>query len=568
MSQNAFDIRRSINGDTVIGFTSVKQMKTKGWMDASKVAAYLMDDDDKTHRKHLGLINLFATTHNRSVPMMRDLFKNAAVLNVEPGQSITYDLPVNRTEVHCYTAEDTSTKYDYPGIDETIFELVLSQEFTKGDILTYDPQYGEQLMVSNDHEVQQVGENFRHFVLYSTNDKTKWFPNDKLKPGIKYFKLRNVIGEFDTDYSGIDLLRNPTGTITNEFLLGDPMGVETAYTSKAAAMRNMGMKTFANDMTARAQDQLKAFGGENKEMFFIAKPDAQGNINKNNMMIGNTLEYLALAELQLMEAHSLMFTKAATFRTGAGTKMVNEGVWHQIRRGKLIKYAKPGGITLDHLREAAQYIFRNSNIPPLQRRIKFKVGWMAHQNVMQLFREEAIQQLTGIPGQMIGTDAQIKPLFSGTLDNLHMNAVQITSVQIPNLGTVEVEYDESMDYQPLADRFSQGFFGAGGFAHTSHSMVIYDASAPEYSNVEDKVKGAKLVEDGSKTSNIYYVKPEGPNVVYGYEQGRMANKDQTSNVQSSLKYRGRTFWATAHSAALVLDTTRYVVIELQDRAAR
>lgn len=568
MSQNAFDIRKSINSDTVIGFTSVKQMKTKGWMDASKVSTYLMDDDDQTHRKHLGLVDLFATTHNRSVPMMRDMFKNAAVLNVEPGQSITYDLAVNRSEVHCYTTEDTSTKYAYPGIDETIFELVLSQEFTKGDILTFDPQYGEQVMVHNDYEVQQVGENFRHFVTFATNDKTKWFPNDKLKPGIKYFKLRNVIGEMDTHYSGIDLLRNPTGTITNEFILGDPMGVETAYTAKAGQMRNMGMKTFANDMTARAQEQLKAFGGEDKEMFFIAKPNAQGNISKDNMRIGTTLEYLALAELQLMEAHSLMFSKAATFRTNAGTKMVNEGLWHQMRRGKLIKYAKPGGITMDHLRQAAWYVFGNSSIPPMQRKLKFKVGWMAHQNIMQLFREEAVQQLTGIPSAMVGSDAQIKPLFTGQLDNLHMNAVVITSVQIPNLGTVEVEYDESMDYQPLADKYSQGFFGAGGFAHTSHSMVIYDASSPEYSNVEDKVKGAKLVSGGSKTSNIYYVKPEGPNVVYGYEQGRMANGDQTTNIQSSLKHRGRTFWATSHSAALILDTTKYVVIELMDKAAR
>ena len=95
-------------------------------------------------------------------------------------------------------------------------------------------------------------------------------------------------------------------------------------------------------------------------------------------------------------------------------------------------------------------------------------------------------------------------------------------------------------------------------------MVIWDCTNPEYSNVTSKVKNANLIEGGSNTANIYYVKPEGNHITYGYEQGRMANDGQFENVMSSLKYMGRTFWATSRSGALVLDTTRYVVIELQD----
>jgi hypothetical protein len=163
---------------------------------------------------------------------------------------------------------------------------------------------------------------------------------------------------------------------------------------------------------------------------------------------------------------------------------------------------------------------------------------------------------------MIGTDAQIKPVFKGNLDELEMQAVVINSVLIPGIGRVIVEHDPSLDYQPLADRFSSGMYGEGK-AHTSHSMVIWDASSPEYSNVTSKVKNADLVEGGSMKSNIYYIKPEGAHVVYGYEQGRMADGSQTTNVLTSLKYMGKTFWATSQSGALVLDTTRYVVIELQ-----
>lgn len=559
---NRFDIRETINGDSVIGFTSAKEMKTLGWLDASKVSAYLMDDNDEQyHTKHLGMINLFKTTHQVDIPFMRDLFADSAVLECAEGESITYDLPVTRTEVHCYSAVDTSGRYDFPGIDEGVFELILSYEFTKGDILTYDPMYGEQVIVSEDHEVERVGEHFLHYVQYATTDRRKWFPKDKLVAGIKWMKIGNVLAEYSTGFSGINMFKNPAGSITNEFLLGNPRGVETSMTAKAAKMKSPGLNSFTSDMMNDVKTKLDHMGGKSREMFFIANK-AEGGIDVNSMMIGTTLEYLALIELALMEAWSLLFAKAAVVQTSNGVKRVNEGVWHQIRRGKLIRYAQPGGITLDHIHEAASYIYKNTKIQIKDRVIKFKTGWFAYQNVLQLFREEAVNQLNGIPAGMLGTDAQIKdPVFKGNLDELEMQAVVIQSVLFPGIGRVVVEYDPSLDYQPLADRFSAGMYGEG-HAHTAYSMVIWDASSPEYSNVTSKVKGADLVEGGSVRSNIYYVKPEGAHVVYGYEQGRMADRGQTTNIVSSLKYMGKTFWATSQSASLVLDTTRYVVIEL------
>lgn len=560
--QNRFDIRETINGDAVIGFTSSKELKTQGWVDSNKVAAYLMDEEGQAHRKHLGMINLFKTTHNVDIPFMKDLFADSAVMECAEGESITYDLPVTRTEVMCYTAEDTSNKNDYPGIDGGVFEIILNQEFTKGDILSYDPQYGEQVMVSGDHEVERVGENFRHYVTYQTNDARKWFPKDKLKAGIQWMKIGHALAEYDTSFSSINMIKNPAGSITNEFILGSPRGVETFVTAKAAKMKSPGLNDFTSDMMDSVQQKLDVLGGKSREMFFIANKAGGENIDTNSMMIGTTLEYLALMELAMMECYSLLFAKAATIQTRNGVKRVNEGVWHQMRRGKLIKYSKPGGITVDHIHEAASYLYKNSNIPVRERMIRFKAGWFAYQNAMQIFREEAVQQLNGLPSNMTGTDRQIDQVFKGKLDELEMQAVVIKSVMIPGIGKVIVEHDPSLDYQPLADRFSSGMYGEGK-AHTSHSMVIWDASNPEYSNVTSKVKNAELVEGGSSRSNIYYIKPEGAHVVYGYEQGRMADGAQTSNVMSSLKYMGKTFWATSQSGALILDTTRYVVIELQ-----
>ena len=327
-------------------------------------------------------------------------------------------------------------------------------------------------------------------------------------------------------------------------------------------MKSPGLNEFTSDMMDSVQEKLDHLGGKSREMFFIANKKDGNNIDVNSMMIGTTLEYLALMELAMMECYSLLFAKAATIQTSNGIKRVNEGVWHQIRRGKLIKYSKPGGITVDHISEAASYVYKNSNIAVRERVIRFKAGWFAYQNVMQIFREEAVQQLNGLPAGMTGTDAQIDKVFKGKLDELEMQAVVIKSVMIPGIGKVVIEHDPSLDYQPNSDRLSSGMYGEGK-AHTSHSLVMWDASNPEYSNVSSKVKNAELIEGGTMKSNIYYIKPEGAHVVYGYEQGRMADGSQTTNVMSSLKYMGKTFWATSQSGALVLDTTRYVVIELQ-----
>lgn len=560
---NKFDIRQSINSDTVIGFTSHKEMKTQGWLDSNKVYTYLMDGEN-THRKHLGMINLFNTTHNVSVPFMRDLFKNSAVIEVAEGETLTYDLPVNRSAVRCVTAEDTSDYTDYPGIDGNVFKLVLNYEFTKGDFLTYDPIDGQQVMVSEEHEVEREADSFVHWVILQTNDKTAWFPKEKLEAGIQYMKVGHALAEFGTDYSGINLLMNPTGSITNEFILGSPRGVETFYTKKAASMKSPGLTAFADQMRTSVEEQMQYMNGGKNDMFFIAKKDKSGRgIDKNSMHIGFTMEYLSLMELAKMEAYSLLFARPATVQTSNGVKRVNEGVWHQMRRGKLITYARPGGITLNHIHEAASYIFKNSTMTPEQRVLRFKGGWYASQNVLHLFREEAIAQSLALPQNMLGTDKQIsKPIFSGELNNLKMEAVAIRSVLFPGIGRVEVEHDPSLDFQPMSDRFSSGFFGEG-YAWTSYSLIIWDATNPQYSNVESKITGpASVIEGGNKNANIYYVKPEGNHLTYGYELGRMADKGAFENVQSSLKVMGRSFWAHSQSAALVLDTTRFVTIEL------
>lgn len=557
---NEFDINFSTNGDTAVGFTSSKKIKALGWMDKAELSDFMLEDDGKQHIKHLGLINLFETTHKTPMTFMKDLFQGAQVLEVEEGQSIRYDLPVEREDYKCYTMEDTSGLHEFPGIDETYFEIVLSTEFTAGDILTYDFQFGDEVMVSSEHPVTQSGETYRHVVSLNASDGKQYFPKEWLKAGIQWMKKTNALAEFDTSFSTITLAGNPLGTVTNEFLLGSPRGVETFATAKAFNAKSQTLTNTANQMRQEVSREMEQMG--NKDMMFTGYSGDGKSMDQSSMKVGTVLEYLAMMEITKMENQSLIFSKAGTFQSSNGVRRINEGIWHQIRRGKIITYSKPGGITMNHIREAVQYIYRNTDVPVGDRRVEFKSGYFADLNLQHLFREFAITQLNQLPTGMLGTDAQVPAVFSGSLDSLKMARVVIAEVFIPGVGIVSANHDPSLDYQPMSDRFAQGMYG-NGYAHTAHSLVIWDLTDKSISNVSKRVKNASLVDGGNSRANIYYVKPEGNHLTYGYEQGRMANRDKNTDVQSSLKQMARTFWCTSQSAALLLDVTRYVVIELE-----
>lgn len=565
----------SINGDRVVGFTSSKEISGLSWADRSKVSSLLLDGKN-SHRKHLGMVELYASTHKRPMHVMRNMLKNHAVLEVSEGESITYDLPVYKKPSQAIVVEDTSAYSATPGAGETLFPIVLTREFSAGSVITYDAARGQQAIVTDEVPVEPVGDNFRHWCKIQTLDKFEsWDPN-KLKPGIAYFRITTKVGEYDPKFPNIDLSADGVGTITNEFVLGDPRALETFYTAKAANMYATGLGKVVDETREKAKQRLASIG-QNAENYFVANVvrDANGkrSIDTNTMRVGPALEYFVLAELALLEAQELSYAKAGLVTTKFGAMRTNEGLWHQHRRGKIITYPRKEGITVNHLREASNYVYKNSNVPMTERVIRFKAGYNAFNNVIKLLREEVNNQLADLPGtDVFGSTKRVEgTLFEGPLDNLSMSVVQFRSVVFPGIGRVEVTYDETLDYDPMADRISTGFNGSQGFSDRSYSLLIEDASSSANSNVnvEKQVRGAKQValpEGMTKAKGTtYYIKPEGSHVVFGYEQGRMANEGQTANVQSSMKNMGRSFWAYSNSAALELDVTKQVWIELEEQ---
>lgn len=550
----------NITGRPVIAYTSSKSLKgfTDGYVDMQTLAQVYHDDPDRTH---LGLVDLAANISTRSVPnFYRDFWKNYTILEVEgPGSSVTYSTPVTTTGTMT-TLKDTSDVASNASSEEFI-PVVLSEQLKPGVGITWDEVYGQQFRVAEDMPITPDGDGWMHWVqLYGDNGVVD---GSKFKAGVEWMTVGHSIGEYGEQLASVRDRSNTVGTLTSEFVLGNHRGVEAAYTQYAGMRRIPGNTVGHADISDRLREKYNELGkdkkGNTKDMFAqvdYAKDKSGKYVATGKVTIGSLLEMLVLDELSYTETVQLMYQKGGLVQTSNGVVRLNEGKIPQMRRGKIIEYANR--IRRNHFREASSYVFQgNREIDMAKRKMLFEGGWQAVLQTRQLFREEFMNQMLNMPG--LGTDRVLPSSpVTGKLDALEIKPVLIETAPIQDLGMVTVKHDPAYDYSPVSTRNS-GYRGQG-FSHQSYSLVMEDFTSPKYSNVADYVKGANLIEGGLNSQTMYYIKPEGPAFWWGYTLGRWDDM-KSSNIYSSLKQMGKEIWAHSISACLILDPTRYVIIE-------
>lgn len=554
-----------VNGDTVIMFADKKQVASiQGGHDLPSLYSWYKEDPNKNH---LGLMNLWGKQANQAYAggILRDLLRNKAVLEVNGWDGkFTYDLPVVDYK-GCYTVKDTSDQA-FPGIDGNTFKLILNRAYTTGDILTNDKYYGQQVIVTGEEPVVPVLDGYEHTVSLVDNDKATYFLPANLIKGIQYYKVGHaILGERGTNFSHIEM-PDTVGTMKCEFRLGAATGVEQYITGMADSKSFSGADAQSKQYLNMLMDE---YGNNEYAIIAPLKMNAAGKRvpDMRNARLGATMEFLVMRELERLTTSQLMFQKAGTFRSSNGVTRLNEGLWHQLRRGKIITYGRPGGITRDHIKEVAEYVFRvNPLKQDVQRRLKFKCGKYAYQNVLAIFSDEVNAQNSSI-NAFLGDDRVLpsSPVRGNDLMNLEYVPVRFTKVFIPGIGNVEIEEETSLNMMEGIDRFAAGFHPEG-LAPTAYSMVIWDVADQQYSNNKDLPAGAKLIEGGNTGANIHLVKPEGEMTYWGTTNGRYDYR-KAGDVMSSMKQIGQEFWAFNISSIWVKDLTRFVMVEL-DQAAR
>lgn len=552
-----------VNGDTVIMFTDKKSVSSiQGVQDLPSLYSWYKENPEANH---LGLMNLWGKQAVRSYGVLRELLQNKAVLEVNGWDGgFTYDLPVVDYK-GCYTVKDMSSQM-YPGIDGGTFKIILNKAYTTGDILSNDKYYGQQIMVTNEEPVVAVAEGWEHTVTLVDNDKSTYFLASNLVKGIQYYKIGHaILGERGTNFSKFDM-PDTVGMMKCEFRLGSASGVEAYITGMADS------KSFSGG-DAQSKEYLQMLAnefGEGNEYAVLAPLKTNGAGKRvpdlRNAKLGATMEFLTMRELERITANKLMYQKAGTFQSANGTVRLNEGLWHQLRRGKIVTYGRPGGITKDHIKEVVEYIFRpNPFKQDVERRIKFKCGKYAYQNMLEIFSDEVNIQNASLNAFLGGDRTIPNPVRGNNPMELEYTPIRFTTVFIPGVGIVGIEEDTSLNMMEGADRLAKGFHPEG-LAPTAYSIVVWDVDDQQYSNNKDLPKGAKLVEGGAMGANIHLVKPEGEMVYWGTTNGRYDYR-KAGDIMSSMKQIGQEFWAFSINAIWVKDLSRFVMIEL-DPAAR
>lgn len=550
----------TMNGDTVIGYTDAKTIRESlVEHDLSSLESWYFEDPD---RNHLGMLELFANITNYPLPMYLGMIKQDATITVNGANgTFRYDLPVANT-VEVVTVEDTSVKYDRPGIDESLFEIVLNAQFTQGDILTYDVIDGCQLMIANEMEPRQEGENWRYWCRLFGRSRAKYFPKDKLRAGIKYFKVSNALGEFSTQFSKVGGASR-AGSMTCEFQLAGHRGVE-GETTMYAGMKSMGWadrgtQNFLEKAYAQVKILSDVRGGDASYAIIGSRVPGTNMIDMRTARVASTVSLFCLAELAKMEAYELMFMRGGRVKTHDGVLVKNEGLYHQLRRGFTITYSRPGGIRQDHFRAAADYIYRGRTDMPIENRVmKFKVGAMAYKNITEIFRDEFNAQL-GAVAHLMGSDRIISNPVTGPNSALELGTISIKSVVLPGIGKVIIEHEPSLDYVDMVDR-SQ--LVDGMYPITSYSCIMEDLTQAEWSNAFAGIPNTSEAKIGNINSNVFYVKPDGGSMWWGYEQGRWSSRVNASDIVSSHSRMAEQFWCHSISACWVKDASKFVTIEL------
>lgn len=550
MAENYYGkiIGSNFNDGTVIGITNKDDLSKKfDYVDDLLLKEEELVDD----RTNLGMLSMFENSRIIKTPFMSEALLNHDNIFVNGARgSFTYDIEMDFDKpVVVHNVEEG----DYLGVDGSLFDIKLSHPYSQGDILTYDPIDGEQVIVAEDSEVINEGDGFVHTVYLNTRDREKWFPKSKLKSGTEFVKIGSVQGEFSEQYSAPDLIGMNRNKVTMQYTLGDHMGVQIGVS------RYGDIVTMDGKRVDWLVEKIKMMEAKYGDHLLFGKLTDQKAIDPTSVKIMPLMKSLAIAELMKMTAAKLMFAKGSTITGINGSKIVNEGIYHQLRRGNRFVYKNISELRA-YIQRAAEIIYHGRPIQIHDRRLVFRAGFQAYNLVREMFKEE-FKSTVPIP-----IDQQALPvnvLTGNDRYNLVYNSYAIGEAFLNGIGTVRVVHDPSLDFDMMGDYIERGY--SQGFSKRSWTLVMWDISSPEYSNLREQsvqVKGADYDTRTTPDKNLYLVRPKDtPIFSYGEANGILLNQ-QGYNYTPHIN--GKQFTATSAMSAWIPDKSRVVMIEKEE----
>lgn len=466
---------------------------------------------------------------------------------------------------NCFrTVEDTSDQSPdgYVGADGTSFRIVLNKKLAPFQTLSVDKAFGDFLMVAESPEPQYVGNGYEHYVvlLGSEQDKNKVFPVSYLASDVVYQITSNsYIAEY-SEKLGIPHLPDSTNYIECEFKLGSGQGAEHWFTGKSDSYKLTTGYTTAD--TQKYLQELSAAGIEDTSLALIQAQTASG---KTLTAAADILELLTLRSFTERFNSALMFMQGTKISTSKGVLEFNEGLWQQMRRGKIFKYNKKGGLTIADLAQIRNYVYMYNDSRIEDTFLEITAGSELYQNIESIISQQALNQLNNI-GALLGAQRIMDSSpVTGTWDNMSIGKVKFSSAIIPGVGELRAVEDRTLDYLDGNPDVRTRGINPGGKDWTTYSGYIFDVTDQRFSNNGKLPEGTRAV-GGEMTakSNVYLVRPEKNPIVWGRENGRYSSK-KASDIASNGGLMAESFWIYGFGAMWMPDPSKFVTIELKDR---
>ncbi len=559
------------NGAAITGFSAVSKsdasllVAQQGFQDASTMSSFIELDPMRN-------MMLMESAWDKKVvertsfqdSIYRDAIKSNAVLEVN-GQDGGFKYKMSVETDNCMkTVEDTSYQAadGFLGSDGTSFEIVLNRQLSPFTPISADLAFGDILIV-DDQPVDFVGYGFKHWVklVGSEEDSTKAYPAYLLQADVNYKEAANAyIAEY-SEKLGKHHLPSGTNYIECEFKLGSGQGVETWVTGKADSIKLLPGYTTAD--TQAYLNEISAMGrdADNEVIVSVA------NVGSRQITtIATLVEMLALKHFNKHFNLSMMFMVGAKISTGKGTLEFNEGLWRQMRRGRIVYYNKKGGAELADLQTVRNYVYKNNSSKVEDTYLKIKAGSELDDNLRRIITQHGYAQINnpGIAALVNSDTLTDKRIVTGSLDALKVNLVQITEAYLPGVGRFESIRDTSLDYMSGADVRRRGT-NPGGKDLTTYTGIIWNVTDQLYSNNATLPEGTKAVGgEGNAKHNVYLVRPERNAVVWGRENGRYSSQ-KASDIVASSKTMHESFFIYGFGAMWLADPSKFVMLELKNR---
>ncbi len=470
---------------------------------------------------------------------------------------------------NCFrTVEDTSDQSadGYIGASGTTFRVVLNRKVSPNQVITTDKAYSDAyLIVAESPEPVYVGNGYEHYVslMGSVEDKNKVYMANLLEADVVY---QVASGSYITELSeklGVTHYGATTSYLEGEFKLGSGQGMEGYVTGKADSYNtNPGFTTV--DSQKAINDLVKASVYDTNMALILASIPG----GKDIKCVGEIMEIMTINGFNKNFNSSMMFMPAAKISTSKGVIEVNEGLWQQMRRGKIFTYAKKENFTETDLQAVRNYVYKYNTSRPETTFLHIEAGSQLADNLERLINNAGLSQINNA-ASLLGASAVLpgKSFVSGTWDALVINPVKIVQAMLPGIGMLSVKRDTTLD--KINEDRDIRYVGSNphGYDDTTYSGYIWDVEDQEFSNNAKLPEGTTSI-TGNKVANknVYLIRPDRNPIVFGNRTGRYSYKSkQGSQIQATSNLMGEGFFIYGFGAMWMPDPRKFVLIEVKRR---